>query len=938
MKILKLETLNIHSLYSKQEIDFEENFANSLFLIHGDTGSGKSSILDAITLALYGKISRYAKEKLNENILSKGETTSYSQVTFSCNGKKFTSRWSIKRASGKVDGELQSAKRQLLDERGEILSEKSKDIDKIVEDVSGLNYDRFIKSIMLQQGDFKRFIESSDGEKGELLEKITGDTIYSEISQKSYAIVKQKDLEISQIEEKISDMSILTKEEKKEAQENLKIKKEKIGVIEKQIKTFDVFKKHFWLTDQKEALFLQLNKLEDGSIDKLKKVAENYVKNRSLLKTFDNLKQKRLNVEEMLQNIKIQKEKKESVVKNYFLKVCTNFAKTKNTIFQQLEKIKIFKKNITELEQNIEKLNDALEKIDKSGSTVDVEKELRQLEEEKNNIVEKQKIEEESAALLTNMHSTQLQAEELKKNIKSEKEKAELVNSNIDLIVKNNAVAFVASGLQNGDSCPVCGSVVKDLNIADVDKENVSKLKKQKVDIEKTIKDLEKKLSEKQKDVSGISLKLDQNKKLCEKIKTEKTLEGVVVEINKNKKLFSEIEKRAALKPKIEKKIAECKQDIENKKTSIEKSQEFVEMLEKNEKRLSAFLKKVKRECEDGTKDFFINVTDFAEARVDVDSLTETIVELSSVNKEYKKNTEDKEEIEKQLVEILKESGCSEEELGSINMTEEEYGNICVEIQSKTDKIKELKKSISELSQEIEKIGCSEEFLSLKDLEDRIAEIQEEKELLLKDVLVIENLLKNDKDNTEKHKEICYRKEILEKELFYLKKIKKLIGSADGKQFSKYVQAITLNNIVSIANGYLTDVGFRYMLERNDEKSLALNVLDTHQNNTKRPISSLSGGESFIVSLILAISLSDIAGKKSHIESLFVDEGFGSLDECELDRIFEVLNKVKNNNRMIGVISHLPSVKERVFNKVEVKKNGSGTSSITVFTQGATYA
>ena len=128
------------------------------------------------------------------------------------------------------------------------------------------------------------------------------------------------------------------------------------------------------------------------------------------------------------------------------------------------------------------------------------------------------------------------------------------------------------------------------------------------------------------------------------------------------------------------------------------------------------------------------------------------------------------------------------------------------------------------------------------------------------------------------------------------------------------------------------------MLERNDEKSLALNVLDTHQNNTKRPISSLSGGESFIVSLILAISLSDIAGKKSHIESLFVDEGFGSLDECELDRIFEVLNKVKNNNRMIGVISHLPSVKERVFNKVEVKKNGSGTSSITVFTQGVTYA
>jgi exonuclease SbcC len=156
-----------------------------------------------------------------------------------------------------------------------------------------------------------------------------------------------------------------------------------------------------------------------------------------------------------------------------------------------------------------------------------------------------------------------------------------------------------------------------------------------------------------------------------------------------------------------------------------------------------------------------------------------------------------------------------------------------------------------------------------------------------------------------------------------------LIGSADGKKFRNFAQGLTFEMMISHANQQLSTMSDRYQLIRDTEQPLDLNVMDHYQAGDIRSTKNLSGGESFIVSLALALGLSRMASRNVRVDSLFLDEGFGTLDEDALDTALETLGSLQQEGKLIGVISHMPALKERISTQIRVSPGTGGRSTLS---------
>lgn len=161
--------------------------------------------------------------------------------------------------------------------------------------------------------------------------------------------------------------------------------------------------------------------------------------------------------------------------------------------------------------------------------------------------------------------------------------------------------------------------------------------------------------------------------------------------------------------------------------------------------------------------------------------------------------------------------------------------------------------------------------------------------------------------------------------------LNQLIGSKEGDKFRKFAQGLTLDHLVWLANNQLNRLHGRYLLQRKSQEALELQVVDTWQADALRDTRTLSGGESFLVSLALALALSDLVSHKTRIESLFLDEGFGTLDAATLDGALDALDALNASGKTIGVISHVEAMKERIPVQIKVRKvNGLGYSRLEV--------
>lgn len=157
-----------------------------------------------------------------------------------------------------------------------------------------------------------------------------------------------------------------------------------------------------------------------------------------------------------------------------------------------------------------------------------------------------------------------------------------------------------------------------------------------------------------------------------------------------------------------------------------------------------------------------------------------------------------------------------------------------------------------------------------------------------------------------------------------------LLGSQDGKKFRVFVQSLTLEALVEAANRHLHDLARRYRLERVPKTDMDLQVIDSVLGDERRSVQSLSGGETFLVSLALALGLSSLATQRTRVETLFVDEGFGSLDADMLDKALSALEALQASGRRVGIISHVAALTERIGTRVTVAPRGAGRSAVSV--------
>jgi len=164
-------------------------------------------------------------------------------------------------------------------------------------------------------------------------------------------------------------------------------------------------------------------------------------------------------------------------------------------------------------------------------------------------------------------------------------------------------------------------------------------------------------------------------------------------------------------------------------------------------------------------------------------------------------------------------------------------------------------------------------------------------------------------------------------------KMHELIGSSAGDKFQLFAQSLTLDALLGNANAHLAELAPRYQLERAPGANLELQVVDRDMADEVRSVNSLSGGETFLVSLALALGLSALSSRSTRVESLFIDEGFGTLDPQTLDTALATLDALQAAGRKVGLISHVAGMAERIGVLVQVKPHGSGSSRVEVVVQ-----
>lgn len=317
-----------------------------------------------------------------------------------------------------------------------------------------------------------------------------------------------------------------------------------------------------------------------------------------------------------------------------------------------------------------------------------------------------------------------------------------------------------------------------------------------------------------------------------------------------------------------------------------------------------------------------------------IDNNTQTI---SALTKKLEVTTKEKEVFEKRLDVLLKNEAIETlSQLKSLILTEAEAEQIRHKKKAIELRQERLTTEMENAQKELEafkKLTSSTEALAT--LESNYLKLEEVFSKLNQEIGIIKTKLEADGKAKEKQGLLLEKLKDLKKEEDLWKTMNGLIGDATGKRFSNFVQDLTLEQLIGYANLRLKDMNDRYLLDiptpDEADKNDSLKVFDSHQGDARRSINTLSGGETFMVSLAMAFALSDLAAKNVKIESIFIDEGFGTLDPETLNQAITILEKMQNEgDKSIGVISHVEALKDRITTQIRLEKMGTGYSKFEI--------
>lgn len=997
MKIEKVIIENINSI-EKAEISFSTGILakEPLFLITGETGSGKSTILDAITLALYDKSPRYENTKNKEktenglttmqsttNALRKGTNDGKAEVWFGIGNERYIATWQMHRTrNGKYD---MTNRRKLEVVKGEeriVLETKIDTVNQRVAELVGLTYDQFVRSVMLAQGQFNTFLTSEKAKQTEILEMLTGTEVYSKIADMVGKHKNEAKNEADKAAELYNSLNknILSDEELASLNDELNKNNEILAQKEAEIKKLEeVLRK----LENLEKLHLDI----ENSKSQLADLQASYEK---MLEDKSELKKKS---DELKVQIDAQSGKKAMFEQiPLIISMLKEVEDADNKIVTCDKEIESLQKQRTIQESELLEFSEKLKKAAVAQSDANVAYEKCNLELEKANIEqlnadynkhdeEKKRQEERKAKCQSvirilkdyNIKQQFIDAKreeifELKFNFKeceadfSAKETVFKAKDAEYLTQKNMVDDYIKSlrtKLKEGEPCPLCGStshqyhdeevvstLFRTIETAWKDARNeMEKAKDVMIKAENNVKLAQQSIDNEEKAQKNLD---DELKKLCngnpvyDLEKLEKGEKACDEKITAEELIIKELDKKKLEAQKLQRLLQQCLKDknkadetyknIENQCNKLKNEIAEIDGKIKNKKELAEQMTKSRFEKLERANKLIVNEEWEDEWRK---SSEEFYSKLQKTADDWRQLNDSFAKIDSEIIKI-DEIAKGIRRIEGIERMDEFKGKVAVNQIDKSNLVSDFSKVVFNLIEKSEQAKAIENQLGGESVEEAKAQALMALRALMalkaaqsETITELRAKLSLNTQNTESAKAAKDDLEAKNRQLSLWTQLATAIGTTQSDNFRDVAQAYTMRILLDQANYFLRKLSQRYELTCYSN-SLAIMVLDKEMGGELRSASSLSGGETFLVSLALALGLASLNDENLNIDMLFIDEGFGTLDGESLEMAVQALENMQKFGKKVGIISHVDSLKDRISAQIQVTRRGKAASEVVI--------
>lgn len=908
MRPLKI-TMSAFGPYAGEvTLDMQKLGKSGIYLITGDTGAGKTTIFDAISYALYGEASGNYRE--NTTLRSKyasADTPTFVELEFEYNNEiyKISRNPEYPRPNKRGEGfTKQSANAELVMPDGSVIT-KIKDVSAKVEEIIGINKNQFSQIAMIAQGDFRKLLNCETNERSKIFRKIFKTEPYHNIEIKLSSLFNElkrnREKEKSGIEQYINQL-------KCNENDTLSIELERAKSGDVLIE--DVIKLAGEIINKDTLEYTKTQKNIESINEEIEKINSNiklYENQEATKKAYaeasaklEELKTKRNDCEKAYKSAEAQRERLDDLTRKINLinskmpkydelKSLENSINERTQSFEKSNNLlKLKQQEITLLEKEIDEKSKALEEV--KGADLLVQKLTVQKEEINKKAEALKELKTEIDRCKTEQKNLK-NAQSFAKSALDEYGALENEYNQIYIAFFNEQAGIIADELKDGEPCPVCGSTShpnlarKSENApsqADVESaQNLVKKAQEKADKARdTASALKSRFDEIAANVKSAAKKLfgtddnvfdDYNSNINALKKEYDCTLALLKTANEKLDLYKKLDKEI---PKIQEKQKSLLDEISKFNTQKASDEAFIS---ENTKRVTSIKSELDFESADRAKDKLKEFTNLS----------------SDIKNAFEKSKNDFDDI-KSKYDTQKGTKASLE-----NALKEFKEIDLVSLNEKSLKLNEHKKDIDRTA---------------KSLYSRI----ESNKLLVDNISEKRDILKEYDDK-----------------YVWLKALSETAnGDISGKEkitLETFVQMTYFDSIIRKANiRLLTMSDGQYELVRRSDaetlkknEGLALDVID-HFNASSRSVSTLSGGESFMASLCLALGLSDEIQSSNggiKLDTMFVDEGFGSLDGEALDRALSALTSLSQGNRLVGIISHVDALCDRIDNKIVITKD-----------------
>ena len=953
MKILAIRLKNLTSIEGTVEVDFtaEPLCSTGIFAISGPTGAGKSPLLDALCLALYDKAPRFAASvesvnladvgdnRINQsdvrNLLRRGTSDGYAEVDFlGVDGHRYRSCWSVRRTRNKVSGSLQPQMMEVkeLDTGKEFQGTKKELLAQLVE-LIGLTYEQFTRTVLLAQNDFATFLKSKGAAKAELLEKLTGTGVYSFISQEVFARNKAAQEEVALIHNKMSVIELIPEEEQLALQKEKELLAEKrsegIKLLAEQnaqlnvvrsLKVQEELRTKKQKEEQREQARLKtaldiLASQEEGLVRfkaQWEAIQPDLKRARQLDVQIQSQQEGYIQSQQLLQaarkQVQEQDKRKRMVEEQLHLSYQTlrrllNVAGTEDSLrLEQVEET--LRQEEGNLSAGIETNEKRLERLNAFGYPSLAEEQVKLQKE----LARQQNIRQLTEALkkaMSEIEHLEKEAADCSKEL-SEREVAlktvQRLYENARMAVGKDVKALRRQ-LEEGEACPVCGSTSHPYHREQEVVDTLFRNMEQEYNAATAV----------YQQVNNRSIALQRD------LAHQKMIAG---QVREQLSAFQKESADTGNEEQIQQRLGELAKLILEYRNLYAEWQRGDEEIKKLRSHYEALRENVSR-CR------------LAMQKVSAANEQSVLLQNAAIAEQKRFEVIEKalDTLRRERSGLLKGKSADEAEAavarreGELNLALEKARK---EVETAQNGLSGLQGELKQIASSIEELQVRQKQIEFPEqLPEAIKKQQEENLNTERSLSIIEARLLQQAKNKAAVEQIA--KELSEKQSVADRwaKLNKLIGSADGTKFKVIAQSYTLNLLLLHANKHLSYLSKRYKLQQ-VPGTLALQVVDCDMCDEIRTVYSLSGGESFLISLALALGLSSLSSNNLKVESLFIDEGFGSLDAESLRTAMEALEQLQMQGRKIGVISHVQEMSERISVQVQVHKKVNGKSVLSV--------